>query len=401
MMKPATRAVILDHTTLFGHDAETTQWLGKVIAKLQSLGHKVVVFSTDRIPIQQRLQKCGLPNVDLYLSSADVGTKKGTKAWTGEVSQRLGIPNHRMLYVGDDEQDWREAINSGVFPLHAKWSKGEHAKKPIAVNMPRDCYRFLSHFFLPDERWEYRLDVPGSGLVLRSLLHPDTRLKCDGGGAFTPKDVFTYGKPIVAGGWRAANLLMLHGISNLYTEGLIPACCWFAVYPSHAAGKLSPLLAQFLEPAATFFHGFFKPDLLIRATDAPDTSLARVNGQPVLFTHQANTIHVNPAYKNKIGGRTVIVFDDFTTDGMGLEWARTLLTAAGAGNVICMTVGKFGQRHRVYRAYNPAVITPFQLGNYVENQFGYVEHAVQSENAAKQVSRKMFEDWTAGKSYPL
>ena len=180
-----------------------------------------------------------------------------------------------------------------------------------------------------------------------------------------------------------------------------PRVAGSAVYPSHNVGKISLSLAQFLEPAAKFFHGFFKEDLLIRAAQAPDTSLARVNGQPVLFTHQANTVHVNPAHKGKINGKTVIVFDDFTTDGMGLEWARLSLKAAGAAKVICMTVGKFPKRHRVHRAYNPGIITPFRLGQYAENQFTYVEHAMSSDNAGKQTTCRMFECWAEGKSFPL
>src|SRR5262245_34928235 len=126
-MTPHMRAVILDHTTLFGHVAETTQVLGRLLAKVQSLGHKVVVFSTNPISIKNQLQRHNLPNVDLCLTANDLGgEKKGTRAWIRAVGEQFGIPNHRMFYIGDDEQDWREAVNCGTFPLHAKWSKSEH-----------------------------------------------------------------------------------------------------------------------------------------------------------------------------------------------------------------------------------------------------------------------------------
>ncbi|MFG3064842.1 hypothetical protein ACGFYM_40840 [Streptomyces sp. NPDC048231] len=41
---------------------------------------------------------------------------------------------------------------------------------------------------------------------------------------------------------------------------------------------------------------------------------------------QARTVRINPKYRGKLKGKTVIVFDDFTTEGKSIEWARTLLT---------------------------------------------------------------------------
>lgn len=383
------------------NNGSITADLSKLISWLQARGHKVAVFATDPIPIQERLHQYGLPAVDLYLDSGVVGSKKGSKAWITEAVRRLGIPRHGMLYVGDDQQDWREAINTGTFPLHARWAKAEHEKNLLAVNDPRDLFKFLSHFFLSPTRWEFSLDVPFAGVTLRSLLHPDTELQESEHRTFTPKDVFKYNRKAVVGGWDARHLLTLHGISNLYCEGLIPACCWFGVYPSHTAGQISQDLAAFLKPAASFFHGFFKPDLLVRSVDAVDTSRARHSRQAVSFTDQANTVHVNPDYQGKINGRTVIVFDDFTTTGMSMDWARLLLQSAGTGRVIQMTVGKFPKPYRVYSPRHPGLIVPFQMTRYDESDFNYVEHAVPDDHTSQQVTIKMFQHWSRGESYPL
>jgi predicted amidophosphoribosyltransferase len=53
---------------------------------------------------------------------------------------------------------------------------------------------------------------------------------------------------------------------------------------------------------------------------------------------QTNTVRVNPARRNiqSRDDRNVVVFDDFTTTGISLEWARNLLYAAGAGRVVIM-----------------------------------------------------------------
>jgi hypothetical protein len=110
------------------------------------MGVKIVVFSTHRIPIRERLQSHEYPAVDLYLDSSMLGgKKKGSKAWVARAESELGIPHHDMLYVGDDEQDWREAINTGTFPLHAKWAKPEHEKQPLAVADPKELYKVTVH----------------------------------------------------------------------------------------------------------------------------------------------------------------------------------------------------------------------------------------------------------------
>jgi hypothetical protein len=68
----------------------------------------------------------------------------------------------------------------------------------------------------------------------------------------------------------------------------------------------------------------------------------------VTIATQARTVHVGERYRDKLTGKTVVVFDDFTTHGMSLEWARLLLTAAGVGRIVMLTVGKYGTRHTCY-----------------------------------------------------
>lgn len=57
---------------------------------------------------------------------------------------------------------------------------------------------------------------------------------------------------------------------------------------------------------------------------------------------QATTVHLGSAYQGKLAGKTVIVFDDSTTQGMSLEWARLLLMAGGARRIVMLTVSKYG-----------------------------------------------------------
>ncbi|MGW1365302.1 phosphoribosyltransferase [Streptomyces chartreusis] len=75
---------------------------------------------------------------------------------------------------------------------------------------------------------------------------------------------------------------------------------------------------------------------------------------------------VNPKCKGKLKGKTVIVFDDFTTEGKSIEWARTLLTSANAAQVIAPTIGKYGaSRHTAYQLRQGTRIDPYQVSYHL------------------------------------
>ncbi|MEU3620412.1 hypothetical protein ABZ725_50355 [Streptomyces sp. NPDC006872] len=80
-------------------------------------------------------------------------------------------------------------------------------------------------------------------------------------------------------------------------------------------------------------------------------------------------MHLGPRYRGKLGTKTVVVLDDSTTHGMSLEWARILLTAAGAQRIVMLTVGKYGSRHTRYELKDPSVLAPYQLNSLTADGF--------------------------------
>ena len=58
-------------------------------------------------------------------------------------------------------------------------------------------------------------------------------------------------------------------------------------------------------------------------------------------------MRLNPEYMERIRGRCIAVMDDFTTQGYSGECARQLLLQAGAGEVICINVSKYGRDYWV------------------------------------------------------
>jgi hypothetical protein len=112
---------------------------------------------------------------------------------------------------------------------------------------------------------------------------------------------------------------------------------------------------------------------------------------------------VSPEYKGKLGGKTVIVFDDFTTSGMSLDWARTLLLSAGAERVILVTFGKYAKIHPAkHHCYVPQglQINPFALRQYEHAHFRCLNLDMQSNDPGHAMTVDMFQHWQQKLPYP-
>ena len=53
-----------------------------------------------------------------------------------------------------------------------------------------------------------------------------------------------------------------------------------------------------------------------------------------------SAVRLRKKAKNKIQNKTVLLFDDLVTSGVTMSVAKSLLTSAGANDVICITVGR-------------------------------------------------------------
>jgi hypothetical protein len=401
------KAVIFDYSTLLVDDEDTLECLRGLLDNLRALGVRIVSFSTHARHMNREMERRRLPPLDLFLTSADVGARKGSPTWITAAAESLGIEPCQTCYVGDDDLDWKTAINAGVMFLHANWSKAKQEKvTAFGISTPESLFRFLTHFFLPPARWQYTLDSASHGLCIRSLLNATTVLAADEPDRrFTLQDIFTYDNKRKVGGAKARDLLMIHAIANLYAEGLICSGCRFAIYPSSQPGKRKPTFTEFLEPAAKLFHGWLVEDLLVRAAPAPDTSKLRTQGRgnEVKFLIQANTVIVNPDYQGKLDGKTVIVYDDFTTSGMSLDWARTVLRAAGVPRVVLVTFGKYGKNHPLKHCCYVARgrINPYELAKYQDAHFNCISMDTELHDDGRAMTVEMFRLWQQRQPYGL
>lgn len=372
------RAVIFDYKALLAEPG--TQLAIRISALLDLLryhGLQICIFSTEPLTTAQSciLAALGCSPVDHYISKSYIqsGKNRGSPDWVKAASQVIGIDSYEFLYIGTTILDWRTAINAGVFYMHASWAKPmPPGSTSLVATDPNHVRDLLLIFLLSAPSWAYRLDGPQ--WTFRSLLSASAVLPCTSPAqSFRLQDVFTYARSIEIGHSDARNILMLFVLANAYLEGALPANLYFTIYPSCRPGVVSEQLRAYLDPAAKLFHGYYREDLIIRAMEAPDTSLLRWRARhegttaDISIATQATTVCLGSNYRGKLRGKTVVVFDDFTTRGMSLEWARTLLTAVGVKHIVLLTVGKYGSLHTHYSLRPEFKFDPYALNTHLRS----------------------------------
>ncbi len=205
---------------------------------------------------------------------------------------------------------------------------------------------------------------------------------------------------IKVGNQKAQTLLVLHALSSLSLEGIFPRNSVIGIYPSSKPDTVSEVIESFLKPISSAFHAYYKRDLLLRAIEAPNTSDVRAARKHHLisFLTQSNTVCLNPEYESLVRGKTIIIFDDFTTTGRSLEWARNLLYAAGATEVVLLTIGKYRYEHDVY-VPNGELASPFKIHEYDHRDFSRTPHRMHQHSGNGEVLKESFELWKEGEPY--
>lgn len=398
------RALLFDHTVLRSLlHPERLEELRRLLWWLRENGLRWAVLAThprDLGSVREALRSASLALPDLELSREDVPGKKakGSPEWIRAAEDRLELEPHQLVYVGDDEWAWKTALNGGVAYLHAEWSRppDEKITSAIAIGRPDDLPILLEHLFLRPPQWRYRIDLrEDARLHLRCLLDAGDNLPGDLGD-FRLQDILTrHRTDLTVGGLPAYHLLMLHAMSNLYLEGLIQPGTYFCVYPGHLPESPNPILESFMKPATAFFsRAYFRSGWLRRFREAPDTSLMRRERQPVSFLEQTNTVCLDAGAQKALSRNPrVIVFDDFTTTGTSLDWARNLLDAGGARQVILVAIGKYGKDHQLIVPRPGVSVRPFHEARYGDSDFDRKPISISSDPSVSKQLQSKFELW--------
>ncbi|MEU8351362.1 hypothetical protein [Streptomyces sp. NPDC048845] len=375
------RAVAFDYQAVLRPPGRAYDGIADLLRWLDEHDIAFVLLTSDPFDAEAALTAAGLPVPVLHLSRDDIPGRpaRGSGAWLHAVADRLELRTNQIAMVGTSEWDWRTGINAGVVHVHACWANRVRDNKGMVTLLaeePAGVGEILEYFFLDEPRWAFTHDDTDRSFKIRSLLPPNARFPRDAGWTFELQDVFTRGHTITVGAQDARDILMLRLLSSAYLDGTLPHRSLFCVYPSSSPGRVSRQLAGFLTKAKAMVGSYYRESLLERVTQAPDTSLERVKrnrGQAstadISIAAQARTVRINPGHRGKLTGKTVVVFDDFTTEGTSIEWARTLLLRAGAAEVIALTVGKYGSRHTRYELRPGTAVDPFDVNDLTAADF--------------------------------
>ena len=390
------KAVILDldGTLINLVDSSPISGIQEMIADIQGSGLRIAVAS-NRPGAQQKLEHASL-TVDCILDHQLVGANKGSVKWVDAAIRKFNVNRNELVWLGDTDQDMWSAVNGRVIYFNAGWSEPDY-DYGFNIETPQKFATIITECFAKELNWYWT--VEGSDKIGRPFT---ARAIIDGSGAgiFVLKDgLISFlkrgGNPSI-GPFCMREFIMLHLVGSIYGEGLFAEADVWTIYPSHTGGPNSAM-APFVEVVAQLFRDRYLEDLLIRHTHSNDSGQVRhnkaqgISSNKIDFANQINTVQVNEQYKTRIKGKRIVVVDDFTTEGWSLECARNLLYKAGAVEVVCITIGKYGSKHYIATAAKEYTWNPYKEITHKTGTFEFESTPGNFDPRALEVIRESYE----------
>lgn len=367
------KGVVLDlDGTLLLPDGSAPPGVGAMIDELRASGISIAVASgrpgVSAAAVKLRLAGAEL-RVDEILTRDSVGSNKGTKNWVGNACQAFALAPNELVWLGDSDLDMRCAVNGRVVYFNAGWSNPSYPYG-IAVDRPHIFSLVVTECFAKQAYWFWQLDTSdrgGRAVQDRALI--------DGGGANLPAlkngliSFLKLGTDPHVGPLKVRDFIMMHMLGSIYGEGLHLRADTWTVYPGSSGGP-NKEMDFVVNHVVKQFRDRYVGDLLVRHTQAVDSGETRSAGGQVSFANQINSIHVNPAQRKRVKRKTILVVDDFETQAWSAECARNLLLRAGAREVICVSLGKYGNTRHVVsdkqQSWDPFVAQTHPAGRFTD-----------------------------------
>jgi hypothetical protein len=288
----------------------------------------------------------------LYVAqNGDVPPKPQASA-VATLLEKEGLEPNEVIYVGMSDTDFKTAINSNLLFLNAIWDRQE-VEYGFVFESPIEIVKFIDLFALRDPQWFYEIDDP---IILRCLAPYSTFMD----------DTRDYSSAAEAAAKRATkdrHFFLNSVVASLYFTGLIQGVDYIAVIPGHEAGFGNPSMDDYLAIVGDIFRKKYLRDLIVRHTSAPSSREVRRAGSQPRPEVQFNTLKltrkplkkgdVRYASKLDLRGKTVLVFDDFCTNGMTFEAARHLLKQTDAGSIQVSWLKTINRGYRVVADLSP------------------------------------------------
>lgn len=320
---------------------EVDQEVVTSLKQLSSTGLSVVIISNHPQPIWFNPSFAG-SNV-LYWNDPGRQSGEGLK----RIATHLEMSTHDILVLACSKEDVQMAKNGGAVLIPGWRADAAVSNLGIKIGSPAELASVLSLVAGWHGGWWFRSkDSPYPVLALADLSSYGKAMTQQ---QFSEKVVHT----IKQGGHRLTALLTTVSRSILSSNVLLdPSSSLWGVYPSsNSANDDTDVLSDFTHRLRTTVSRVHLAKrgvpLFVRHTPSPKRS-AGGGGDRTDPTSQLNTLHLNPHYRGKLFGRTVVVVDDVTTYGVSFGVAASLLRKAGAKQMIGIALGKFGSQLKRY-----------------------------------------------------
>jgi hypothetical protein len=364
----AVRAVVLDlDGTLIDPRGRPVSGIPEMIAALRTMGMHLAVAS-NRPGAAQKLRYAGI-NVDLILDRALMRVNKGSPAWVTWALQEFQLESNEIVWLGDSDGDMRSAVNAGIIYFNAGWSMPNY---PYGINLsaPNLLPLYLQEFFQKSAPWYWQFsgaDRQGRRIIAKAMMD------ANGAGIQDLRDDLVgflkdRRNPRV-GPIAVRDFIFLHFVGSVFSDPFYRQVDIWTAYPS-SRGGINPALGGLVSFVARLFRDRYFDDLLIRHTQSMDSGTSRLRDIQVDFYNQSNTMRVNSEHRQRIQGKCIVVMDDFTTRGYSGECARQLLLEAGAAEVACINIRKYGRDYwAISRAANDYTWNPCEATDHAPRSF--------------------------------
>lgn len=372
----------------------------RLIGFLLERNIRPVILSNDRTDERLFLEK-NLKNkyreLIWYIADRDNTPKKPKSESVSSVLQALELEANEAIYVGNSDPDMKTAVNSNLLFLNASWC-GKNIDYGFEFQTPYEIARFIDVFCQRDNLWSYAINdrnLEYYALGIYGTWEEKYKIYSD-----DAREAVKYGR-------GHPDFWIKYLLSTVYFSGLHERIDYIAPYPSHKQGSTPTVMEEAVITFAKCFRKKYLKDLITRHTNAVKSSYARTQGKQLDHLNQLNTINLNSSpikdssgkrYKNcpLQEGKTVLVIDDFCTQGYSLEAARVYIEQTGA-KVILLSLLK-----TINKNYSKADIvkqfSPFQANRFtpIEKtlEYPFYKHIIE-KSADREIRHKLetYDEW--------
>jgi len=278
--------------------------------------------------------------VSYYVGGTGGMPYKPTSAATTFILNDQSWSNREVVFVGNSDVDMRTASNGQIMFLNATWH-GTSSPYGFQFESPLDIARFIDCLCLGLSDWFWAIN---EGPLRVYAMAPFSTLSS---------------QYLQAHGYSAnARATSKHGAGDanfwgrllaarVYFSSLVDEIDYITAYPGHSPDSAPTVIEDALNILGGSLRKSYLPDLLVRHKEALKSQSARIAGKQVDVANQLSTIILNSSPRRGMAGnvykrmpvrsgKTVLLIDDFCTEGNSFEAGRTFINSTGA-QTICLS----------------------------------------------------------------